>query len=64
MLEEAIAERLENDGGMEKYIHTLEDSDTFYSEAYAIGKVDTLTEISDILKNKRYKKINFTLSFY
>lgn len=53
MLEEAIAERLENDGGMEKYIHTLEDSDTFYSEAYAIGKVDTLTEISDILKNKR-----------
>ena len=53
MLEEAIDERLRNDGGMEKYIYTLEDSDTFYSEAYSIGKVDALTEVIDMLKKKK-----------
>jgi len=43
---------LENVGGMENFTETLQDSDTFYQEAKALGKLEALEEFKRALEGK------------
>ncbi|PCI30137.1 MAG: hypothetical protein COB67_02300 [SAR324 cluster bacterium] len=45
MLDEAKARQNRNKGGMEEYINTLQDSDTFYEEAFSDGEVTALENV-------------------
>ena len=50
MIAEAEKAKKENEGGMESYVNTLEDSDTFFDEAHAIGEYEALTKLKEALK--------------
>lgn len=50
MIIEAEKSKQDSKGGMEEYVTTLQDSDTFYNEAYDIGRFDALTKLKEALK--------------
>lgn len=50
MLDEAQIAVKKNEGGMDDYIHTLQDSDTFFDEAHAIGERDALARFRKALQ--------------
>jgi len=42
---------IKNEGGMDNFTETLQDSDTFYQEAKALGKLEALEELQQSLEN-------------
>ena len=45
LLAVAKKRKSEMEGGIQDFLETLEDSDTFYDEAYSVGYVDALEAV-------------------